>query len=107
MFRIDRTRLVEKIWSKSQENSVLITGSPGIGKSWLVAQLVKHCQKQRRPSLSVIAEDYPVSSLEELQSALRFKTDVISFFRSLPGNPVLIIDGLDSLRSDPSQRTFR
>jgi hypothetical protein len=107
MFRIERTRLLEEIWSKSQENSVLITGSPGIGKSWLVAQLVKTCKKQGRSSLSLIAEDYPVSSLEELHLALRFKTDVISFLRSLPGAPVLIIDGLDSLRSDPSQRTFR
>jgi hypothetical protein len=107
MFRVDRARLVEEILSRSQENSVLITGSPGIGKSWLVAQLVRASQKQRRSHLPLIAEEYPVNSLEELQSALRLKTDVISFLRSLPGDPVLIIDGLDSLRSDPSQRTFR
>jgi hypothetical protein len=55
----------------------------------------------------LIAENYPVSSLEGLQSALGFKTDVISYLRAFPDAPVLIIDGLDSLRSDPSQRTFR
>src|SRR5579885_74751 len=107
MFRVERARLVEEIWSKSQQNSVLITGSPGIGKSWLVAQLVRTSIKQRRPHLPIIAEEYPVDSLEALQLALRLTTDVISFLRSLPGSPVLIIDGLDSLRSDPSQRTFR
>lgn len=107
MFRIERARLVEDIWSKSQQNSVLITGSPGIGKSWLAVQVGRYCHKQGQLYLPIIAEEYPVNSVEELQSALRLKSDVISFLRSLPGTPVLIIDGLDSLRSDPSQRTYR
>ena len=107
MFRIDRARLVEEIWSKSQQNSVLITGSPGIGKSWIIAQVGRYCKKQGQPYLPLSAEQYPVNSIEELQPALHLKTDVISFFRSLPGSPILMIDGLDSLRSDPSQRTFR
>jgi hypothetical protein len=108
MFRISRPSLVSEIWSRSQNGgSVLITGSPGAGKSWLVAQIVRNCQSNGRSYLALIAEDYPVGSMEDLSSALGFKTDVVSFLHSLPGNPVLIIDGLDSLRSDPSQRTFR
>ncbi len=90
MFRISRPSLIAEIWSKSQSSSVLITGSPGAGKSWLVAQLVRNCQNQERPHLALIAEDYPVDSLEELQSALGFKMGVVSFLRSLPGGHVIV-----------------
>ena len=107
MFRVNRSSLLSDILLQSQSGSVLITGSPGSGKSWLAAQVVRTCIRKKRPHLAIIAEDYPVNSLEELRTALGFKTDILTFLRSLPGDPVLIIDGLDSLRSDPSQRTFR
>ena len=107
MFRVRRPSVVSQVWSQSQLGSVLVTGSPGVGKSWLIAQIVRACVRERRPYLAIIAEDYPVRSLEELQLALGLKADVLTFLRSLATNPVLIIDGLDSLRSDPSQRTFR
>jgi len=107
MFRVNRSSLLSDILSHSQSGSVLITGSPGLGKSWLAAQVVRTCIREKRPHLAIIAEDYPVNSLEELRTALGFKTDILTFLRSLPGDPVLIIDGLDSLRSDPSQRDGR
>lgn len=107
MFRVNRSSLLGDLWSQSRTGSALVTGSPGSGKSWLVAQIVRTCIREKRPHLAIIAEDYPVHSLEELRLALGFKTDVLTFLTSLPGDPLLIIDGLDSLRSDPSQRTFR
>jgi hypothetical protein len=107
MFRVNRSSLLSDVWFQSRTGSALITGSPGTGKSWLVAQIVRTCKREKRSHLAIIAEDYPVSSLEELRVALGFKTDILTFLRSLPGDPLLIIDGLDSLRSDPSQRAFR
>ena len=107
MFRVNRSSLLSNILSQSRSGSVLITGSPGSGKSWLVAQVVRTCIREKRPHLGIIAEDYPVGSLDDLRTVLGFKTDILTFLRSLPGEPVLIIDGLDSLRGDPSQRTFR
>jgi hypothetical protein len=107
MFRVNRPSLLSDVWSQTRKGSALVTGSPGSGKSWLVAQIVRTCVREKRPHLALIAEDYPVHSLEELRVSLGFKTDILTFLRSLPGEPLLIIDGLDSLRSDPSQRTFR
>ncbi|MFZ0410131.1 MAG: ATP-binding protein, partial [Candidatus Acidiferrales bacterium] len=107
MFRLKRASLISEIWESSQRGSVVITGSPGGGKSWTIAQFVRECKARKRPCLALIAEDFAVESLDELNSALGFKTDVISFLESLTENPVLIIDGLDALRSDLSQRTFR
>ncbi len=107
MFRLKRASLLSDIWKSSQRGSVVITGSPGGGKSWTIAQFVRECKSQKRPCLPLIAEDFAVESLDELRSALGFKTDVISFLESLADDSVLIIDGLDALRSDLSQRTFR
>ena len=107
MFRLKRASLLSEIWGSSQRGSVVITGSPGGGKSWTIAQFVRECKSQKRSCLPLIAEDFAVESLDQLKSALGFKTDVISFLESLADDPVLIIDGLDALRSDLSQRTFR
>jgi hypothetical protein len=54
-----------------------------------------------------MAEDFDIRSPDELTSALGFKTDVLDFLASLGRNPVLIIDGLDALRGELSQRAFR
>jgi hypothetical protein len=107
MFRVDRPSLLSEIWDLTQTHSVLITGSPGIGKSWTIAQFIRKCRINSRPHLAVAAEDFEVRSVDELTSALGFKTDVLPFLESLGGNAVLIIDGLDALRSEMSQRAFR
>ncbi|MGB8591012.1 MAG: hypothetical protein WCD40_06495, partial [Candidatus Acidiferrales bacterium] len=57
--------------------------------------------------MALVAEDFSVESLEQLRIALGFKGDVVSFVSSLSHEPVVVIDGLDALRSEPSQRTFR
>jgi hypothetical protein len=107
MFRIARSPLLSQIWELSRTNSVLITGSPGSGKSWTIAQFVRQCKAGKRPCLPLLAEDFSVESLEELRAALGFKSDLLSFVSSLSREPVVVIDGLDALRSEPSQRTFR
>jgi hypothetical protein len=107
VFRIARGPLESQIWDLSRSNSVLITGSPGSGKSWTIAQFVRRCKAEKRQCLPLIAEDFSAESLEQLRIALDFKSDVLSFVSSLSNEPVVVIDGLDALRSEPSQRTFR
>jgi len=107
MFRIDRSALVAQIALLGADRSLLVTGSPGSGKSWLIAQLVRSLKRNKRSLLAIVAEDYPVASEEQLSAALGFSCDTVSVLRALSNDPVLVIDGLDSLRSDPSQRVFR
>src|SRR5580698_563900 len=107
MFRVKRPELISQIWDLSQAGSVLITGSPGVGKSWAIAQLIRRSRKESRPLLPLVAEDFDIKSVDELTSALGFKTDVLEFLAALGGKPVLMIDGLDALRGELSQRAFR
>jgi hypothetical protein len=108
VIRIDRSDLVAKIIAASKSGSVLITGSPGAGKSWLCDQALQVLEaKGENLVLAITAEEHSAKSLDELRTSLGLNSDVVSFLNSLPGNPVLLIDGLDSLRGDPSQNTFR
>lgn len=107
MFRIKRPQLLAQIWELSKSGSVVLTGSPGVGKSWMIAQLIRECRAENRPYLPIAAEDFDIRSIDELGSALQFKTDILSFLKSLGTGPVLLIDGLDALRGELSQRVFR
>jgi hypothetical protein len=107
MFRVKRAELISEIWDKSKAGSVIITGSPGVGKSWAIARLIRRCRSESRPYLPLIAEDFDIRSIDELTSALGFSTDIVSFLSSLGNDPILIIDGMDALRTEMSQRAFR
>jgi hypothetical protein len=107
MFRVDRPLLLGRISEATGDRSVVVTGSPGIGKSWIIAQFVRNLKATRRPHLPLSAEDFDVRSIDELTRALKLKTDLITLIGSLGEDSVLIVDGLDALRSEASQRTFR
>lgn len=98
---------MDEIWQSSIDGSVLLTGSPGIGKSWVIAEFLKVCQSHKRLTLPLLAQEYEVASLEELKAVTGLRQDLPDFLKSLGSNSVLIIDGLDALRSEKSQRPFR
>jgi len=106
MFRIDRSGLIGEVLSALRSSSVLLSGSPGIGKSWIASEVARRVQKDRH-LLVLAAENYPVSTQDDLRNALGFKNDVLSVLAGFGNGALLIIDGLDSLRTEASQRVFR
>jgi DNA replication protein DnaC len=106
MFRINRSALVQQVLAALENRSVLLFGSPGIGKSWLLTAVARKLQSGNR-ILVLAAENYPANSIDELQKMLGFKNDLMSVLSGLGEHSYLIIDGLDALRSEQSQRVFR
>jgi hypothetical protein len=84
----------------------MVSGAPGVGKSWILAQLIKRYASDSRPVTTLTAEDFEVSSLQEIYVALGFSKPLPKLLSALK-DPVLIIDGLDALRGEASQRAFR
>src|SRR6185437_10184107 len=107
MFRVERPILLDTIVEGLEERSIVLTGSPGIGKTWIITQVIRRLKAAGRRYLPLTAEEYNVNSLEELERALALQTDLITVLRGLGPGCVLIIDGMDALRSDISQRPFR
>jgi SIR2-like domain/NACHT domain len=107
MIEIRREALLEKLIATGDKSSVLITGSPGIGKSWLLSEYLQDLRKAQRFVLGFAAEEHQASTLSELYKSIGLKTTIPRLLsgRSNPG--VLVIDGLDALRSEPAQRVLR
>jgi hypothetical protein len=106
MFELKREVLFTELLAQMQSGSVLITGAPGIGKSWLIGRLLGHLKQTGRFVLPLIAEEYEVATLDELQRSLGLSVRVETLLSKREG-AVLLIDGLDALRAESSQRVFR
>jgi hypothetical protein len=106
MLELKREVLFGELLLQMESGSLLISGAPGIGKSWLIGRLLAHLKASGRFVLPLIAEEYEVASLEELQRSLGLKTGLESLLASRD-KAVLLLDGLDALRAESSQRVFR
>ena len=108
MISVARDPLLTTLEERTTARSTLVVGSPGSGKSWLLDQFAKKKQSQNEAVVLLFAEDYSVSSLAELQSALQLETEITAALDRIKGSkPVLIIDALDALRGEASQKAFR
>ncbi len=107
MFKIERPVILSEVAQSLEQNSVVMTGPPGIGKSWLLAAIADHFKKAAYRSLVLAAENYDVASPEELRQRLSLPTDIPSFLSLLGDKVLLLIDGLDALRSESSATSFR
>ena len=107
MIEIARPMLLAELWRLSQDGSVFVHGAPGSGKSWLIRQFLIECQRQSRKVLPLVAEDYQIKSAQELSESLGFSEPIPSLMSRMGAHSVLVIDGLDALRGEVSQRAFR
>lgn len=106
MFELKREVLFAELLAELEAGSVLISGAPGIGKSWLIRRLLLHLRQHERFVLPLVAEEFQVSSAEELQRSLQLSEPIEVLLAKMKG-AVLLIDGLDALRAESSQRVLR
>ena len=107
MFEIRRDLLLNKLTALADKSSVLITGSPGIGKSWLLREYLNRLDSTDTFVLALAVENYQVESLPELYKAIGIKHSVATVLKAQSVRCVLILDGLDAQRGEAAQRVFR
>jgi KaiC/GvpD/RAD55 family RecA-like ATPase len=107
MIEILRPVLVDSLERMASGGHLLVVGEPGAGKSWLLKSFVGNRKNAGDSVVFLRAEDHVVNSLEELFRSIGTK-DFIAALRAFSGNKkYLVIDSLDALRAEPSQRAFR
>jgi hypothetical protein len=109
MIELKRTELLTNLEGMARSGSLLVVGGPGAGKSWLLRQFAAQRDMAGDAVLLLLAEEHNyVESLSQLEESLKLPAGVISTLKAYTGEgKFLIIDSLDALRAEASQRVFR
>jgi KaiC/GvpD/RAD55 family RecA-like ATPase len=109
MMELQRTELFNSLEQMAETGSLLVVGGPGSGKSWLLQQFAARHDKAGDDVLLLLAEEHNyVESLDQLGASLKTPAGIIPTLKAYKGSrKFLIIDSLDALRAEASQRVFR
>lgn len=107
MIELPRDALTESLETAAAAGHLLVVGEPGAGKSWILQSFVQRRKDAGDGIVFLRAEDYIARSLDELLNDIGTK-DFVAALRGFRGlRKYLVIDSLDALRAEASQRAFR
>lgn len=107
MIELRREGLLESLDHSAERGHLLVVGEPGAGKTWLLKEFVSRRKTREDGVVFLRAEDHAATSLADLLKSIG-TTDFFSALRGFPGErKFLVVDSLDSLRAEVSQRAFR
>ncbi|WP_242264154.1 ATP-binding protein [Bacillus cereus group sp. BfR-BA-01400] len=107
-FKLDRA-VTAFLRTSVESNSLILTGEPGIGKSGILHELVFNLLNEKRDVLYFSVDEYKVNTISELKRQLELEHDFMSILENWPGTEsgFIVIDALDSARSDEVNKTYR
>ena len=107
MIELSRTGLLNALEAAASEASLLVLGDPGAGKTWLLQNFVERRTNDGDAVVFLYAEDYAATTIKELEESLEV-SNLVDALRAYEGKQrYLVIDSLDSLRVEKTQRVFR
>lgn len=102
-------RSTEELRRTVEEDSLLVVGEPGAGKSGALHDLVAVLRDEGRDVVFLAVDRLAAHSLGELRQELGLARDPREILVNWPGTTpaFLIIDALDAARAGPAERTIR
>ncbi|MBX9684891.1 MAG: ATP-binding protein [Hyphomicrobium sp.] len=106
--RIDR-QCTAAVIAAAAEESLLLVGEPGAGKSAVVSSAAAKLKSQGNEVLELAVDRLPVETLDGLRAELELTHSVYEVLRNWPGHgpAYLFIDALDATRGGASEKVFR
>jgi len=104
-----RRSSVEALVQRGQDESFLLVGEPGIGKTVAMHDLAKRATQGSKPVLFLPVGTIAGASLGELRNELGLQHDLIEVLEQWsPGTGgIVVIDALDAARNDPQADLWR
>ena len=101
--------VTQALTEHARDNSMLVTGEPGSGKSGAIYSAAQKLISNDHPVVVLAVDRHPVSSLESLKQELGVENELVDIFRGWPGDSrgVLFIDALDASRGGPTDTVFQ
>lgn len=107
--KIDRSLLIQRLYSFSQEASGVVIGKPGIGKSYALSQLSDLLWDQKIPNYT-IKVDQTEGSDEAFSAELGITGDWVTALNNISNESqskaVLIIDAFDAARDEDLRKAY-
>jgi len=95
--------------SSAEDNSILVVGEPGAGKSSVLHDFVNAIKQEGLDYVFLAADRLPVGSLGGLRPGIDLEHDITQVLENWPGQKpaFLVIDALDAARGEPAQKIIQ
>jgi len=92
--------------NSAEDNSILVVGEPGAGKSGALHDFVDAIKQEGRDYVFLAIDRSAARSLGELRAEMGLEHEVTQVLENWPGQQpaFLVIDALDAARGDPAQK---
>src|SRR3989338_4730303 len=109
MFLIKRDKLLNVFIAAIKKGNLIIVGSPGVGKSWLLEQGVRMLKEENTPCIALKADAMNINDVSDFRSFWGITSTIESMLNHISGGKrsILIIDASDAVRSELKQAAYR
>lgn len=106
---IKREKLVESFIKSLKKGNLIVLGSPGVGKTWLLEQGVKLLNEESIPFLFLKADGMNINDISDFSAFFKTTSTLEMFFnhKSAGKRSILVIDALDAIRSEIKQIAYK
>ena len=110
-FRKESTQITIELTQFVQNGNGILTGNPGVGKSYEIRKLVNHLQKEKKVVLFLPIDKLIAESQQELQAELDLPSNLIKYIASeervsSSKKGIIIIDAYDAARSREKKKLY-
>ena len=107
--KIKRKKLLNNLQNFALRGSGIIIGSPGIGKTYLLKELLRSLESAEIPVLFLPIDQLGDGTDETLRGELSYEGDLIERLKSIPisdQKAILLFDAFDAARDEKTRKNF-
>ena len=107
--KIKRKKLLNNLQDFALRGSGIIIGSPGVGKTYLLKELLRSLESAEIPVLFLPIDQLGDGTDETLQGELSYEGDLIEKLKSIPisdQKAILLFDAFDASRDEGTRKNF-